>query len=170
MKSLKLSILFIVLSIVFIALGCESNTDSNETGSAGCPTGNGTLEVKVTYNGTIKTDGTGKIYVYLYSSLGTAKDPTCYSASTASEAPIGSEQTITINGIPAGNYYVLILYDNQHHNQGIAGNGDKYELYNNTGSKSAATQVVVSDGSTTSLTGISFDDANPLGPSGSIAP
>jgi hypothetical protein len=163
MKSIKLPVLFIALSIVFIALSCENNSD--ETGSANIATGSGILEVKATYTGTPiagvtgVSDGSGKIFLYMYAALGTnAQNAPAYQASTAAEAVLNTEYTITINSIAPGNYYVVVFYDYKKHTNNTAGNTDRYELYNNVNTVSAASAVAVANDSTTSLIGISFDN------------
>jgi hypothetical protein len=133
--------------------------------------GSGTLEVKATYNGTAKeATASGKIYVYLYSSLANAQTTPLYSASTDSEAVVGDEYTLTVSDVAAGSYYVLVFYDYRLHASNVAGRYDRYELYNNTGSMSGASQVVITDSTTTSLAGISFDNTWQFGSDGAYLP
>lgn len=164
---IKIQIL-IFLILIFTAYGCFLDSGDDETGTPTTLTGNGILTVNATYTGTAKTDGSGRIYVYLYTSLRTAQDTPVYQGSTDSEAD-NTEKAISVKGIAAGDYYVLVLYDYKLHNQNIAGNTDRYALYESVNNTTAylyeAAQVAVADNNPVELD-LSFGDDYQIGSDG----
>lgn len=123
----------------------------------------GTLEVEAKYNGTITADAgaTGQIFVYVYSSLtSTAQTPPDYQANTAVSIAYDTEYTITVSNVAAGYYYILVFYDFKKHTSNIPGKTDRYELYNDTGSKAAASKLKINYSTTTTLINVSFDNTN----------
>lgn len=161
----------LVLLVALISAGCGGDGGESETGS---PTktppagGTGAVVVKVSYTGTARTTGTGKLFAYLYKSLSTAQAVPDYQASSETEAAVGTEYTLTLNNVAAGDYYLLIVYDSKLHNQHDAGNGDRYVLYNGQHLAGSAAVVAVQAGATTTLSGISFGDEFQLGSGGSF--
>lgn len=120
--------------------------------------GNSTLTVTATYNGAAASDGTGKLYVYLYNALGTGTRNQylpVYTGSTAGAVTIGNATDITLTDLLPGDYYVLVFFD--YRSGSNADNAsDRYIFYNNVGSTATATKLTIS-GNTT-VTGILFDN------------
>lgn len=129
--------------------------------------GESSLTVTATYTGSTTLTGTpvgtGKMYVYLYRSLGlTTRDPApVYRGSTTDPIVSGGLSSITINGICDGDYYVLVFFDlNGGDNENKANQTDPYVLYTNTPYTTSASKVNISGDVT--LSGITFTDANVL--------
>lgn len=128
------------------------------------PTGTATLTVKTTFNGTISSDAsaTKKLYLYIWNSAPTnGKTPTAsYYTSTGNTITAGVEKTLTITGIAAGDYYVMVLYDSASGGS-IPNEGDPYEFYNdkaNPAAVSSGSTLVTLTADTTTEKTMSFGD------------
>ncbi|HRZ27972.1 MAG TPA: hypothetical protein P5295_14300 [Spirochaetota bacterium] len=133
----KISLLVLAL-LLWIIPACDD--DDNSTSSS-----NGTLVVNFDFDGAgdggatpaISTDpdATKQIYVYLYNTMSlfpyeyyTYDETTGVAVDDAADF-VGS---ITLNNIPAGDYYVLVFYDADYSQKSIARSGDPYMLYHST--------------------------------------
>jgi uncharacterized protein (DUF2141 family) len=157
-----------LIGILLFTFNCNKDSNKNEINPGALLgllslIGNSTLTVKATYTGALTVDGaqpgTQRIYVYLYRSLGTtSRDPEpVYTG--FSDPTTGSEETITINGIVDGKYYVVVFYD--YRSGGNPDNQqDRYIIYNNTAYPGNAATVTISGN--TQLGPITFDDTNKL--------
>jgi len=130
--------------------------------------GSSTLTVHATYTGTesVDPDATKRIYVYLYSAMPTNTrdvEPR-YTGSTAAAVTVNVEETITINNIIDGDYYVLVFYDYKYGNNYVPNQYDRYELYDNVELPVSASTLAISGD--TDLPGISFGDEYQLANSG----
>jgi hypothetical protein len=142
----------VILSVLILFIlgfaGCGGGGSSSDGGSA-----TGSITINATYTGSLEYTGdagTKKIYVYLYEALpDNAQDASnpIYQVSTDAAAAIGVEQTITVDNIEPGSYYVVVFYDYKSHNQNIAGNSDRYTIYNSTQYIQDAEAVAVEAGS-----------------------
>ena len=161
---MKKLMIFLILAAGFFMAGCNKDGQSNEINPLALMGTYGpyTLTVNVTYDGTAATDGTGKIYVYLFDALGlTSRDP-IYSGSTDA-AYAGGVTSINVEHIKAGDYYVLVFYDY------VGGDNpdnryDRYTLYGGAGpvgfAGSAAVYTVTGDATIGGT--IDFDDTYQL--------
>ncbi|MBN2160962.1 MAG: hypothetical protein JW807_16345 [Spirochaetes bacterium] len=170
---MKKILLLSFIGIVLAFIGCKDDK-GNEINPLPILAllGNSTLTVTATYNGTPKadedgvSDGTGKIYVYLYSSLGTsARTGVLYEGFTESATIGGVEETITLTGLRDGEYYMLVFYDYKG-GDNPANKTDRYILYNNTPYAGAASKITVSGSA--AISDISFDDTYQLDGSGAL--
>jgi hypothetical protein len=162
---MKKIIQLICVGLIIVTASC--NKASNEVNPLSILSilslkGESSLTVKVTYAGPLTVDpgigkaGTQKINVQLYRSLGaTTRDPEPLYIGTTAAATTGTEETITINGIVDGNYYVLVTYDYRSGDY-PENQQDPYILYNNTGYPGNASTVAISGN--TNLGAITFDD------------
>jgi len=180
--------LFTIISLLLLIIGftnCESDDSSTPSGSITVKTvyGNCTLtSVDLT---TTTDQNIGKIHVYLYKTWPPVSgDPEVenaqvipdYSAkSDTTVADNTTEYTITVDGVSPGEYYVVVFYDFKIHTNNLAGNTDRYILYNAndttfyTGNiTSEATAVTVTDGSSTTLELDFYNDAVLFGSGGSF--
>lgn len=163
MKRIFLPILLLV-TLFFAGCGDDSGDDPATTGS---------ITINATYTGSLEdaTDpGSKKIYVYLYSTLAdNAQDATnlVYQTCTDAAAAAGEQKTLTISNIAPGSYYAVVFYDYKTHNNNIAGNGDRYVIYNATPYTADAAAVTVTAGSSETLA-VSFGDDYTLQSGGSF--
>lgn len=134
---MKKLLFLLLIGIMLSVPSCKKDSDKNEINPLALLAllGNSSLTVTATYTGDAATDGTGRMFVYLYKSLGTTtRDPEpAYKRSTRGGdfAEIGAAQTITIDHIRGGEYYVLVFYD--YHTGGNDDNQtDRYILYSGT--------------------------------------
>lgn len=149
----------------------------------------GTVTVQTRYTGTLTTatgnDNIGKIHVYLYKTWPPVSgDPAVenaqvipdYSAkSDTTVADAATQYTINVSGVLPGNYYVVIFYDFKNHTNNLAGNTDRYILYNAddttyyTGNiTSEADAVTVDAGLTETLTLDFYDESIQFGSGGAF--
>jgi hypothetical protein len=155
------------LGIVLLLISCNNDAQKNQINPlaiAIIPHGSSSLTVKATYIGTPATDGTGKIFVYLYDSLeATTRYPVpIYTGSTDSAVTPGVEANITIPDIADGDYYVLVFYD--YHTGGNDDNQmDRYWLYNGTGYTAIASKLTIKG--TKILKNVTFGNTYTLQPS-----
>lgn len=133
---MKKLLLFIILVFIFTMFSCDDTSDKDEFNPALLLLfGTHKLTVNVTYNGLYDTDsskpGTQYVYVYLYDQRPTyTRSPVCvYSGLSAGPMTDDTLQSITIEGIASGDYYVLVFYD---YRQGDNADNqlDRYILYN----------------------------------------
>jgi|GEM_PF-1159882 len=160
---MKKIIQLLCIGIILFMISCKKDT-GNEINPLAFLSflGDSTLTVTATYNGTAAEVGaSGKIYVYLYSSLGiTTRDPApVYTGSTDAAVTIGSPATITIPRIVAGEYYVFAFYD-YHTGDNPDNQTDRYVLYSGTAYTSGASKVTISG--ETNLDMGTFGDTNVL--------
>jgi hypothetical protein len=158
----KLSMLAIIASLAFVVIACNKQTSEYNPAVLLSNYGPNTLTVTATYYGPLATDGSGKIYVYLFDTMGlTSRDP-IYSGSTVTAATPGVGETITVEHIKDGDYYVLVFYD-YHGGDNPDNQTDRYMLYTAGGSTPFANQAdtftVIGD---TDLPGLSFGDTYKL--------
>lgn len=170
---MKKIIQLLCIVIIIVVAGCNEENTKNEINPLALLSlfftnqsliGNSSLTVTATYTGTAKTEleASGKIYVYLYRTLGArTRDPKpLYRGSTNSAVAIGTPATITLNRIRDGEYYMLVFYD-FHGGDNPDNQTDRYTLYNDTGYTSGAQKVIVS-GNTVIGDVISFGDTYKL--------
>lgn len=148
--------LLIVMTLAF-SVSCFLQDDEDEA----APVGDGKISVTVNYSGGSPTFGdvitgdevgTGKNYLYLYSTLGTKSNNPMpvYEGSSAT-----NNSAITISNIAPGSYYIAVCYDYR----GATGEpaltqANPYELYDgSTGTPliSEATKVQIDAGVTKTL-------------------
>jgi hypothetical protein len=173
--------LFVLLTLLAISplFSCDDDSDKNQVNPAMLLLlGNNTLTVNVTYYAGPYTlgspAGTGKVFAYLYTSNPTTglaptrtKSPVkSYYASTASAVTSSAVQTITLNGIVVGNYYLMVFYDYKSCNTPPCDDdnqSDYYTLYNNTtsGTSCSAAWLPINIPSTTSID-ITLDGSDQL--------
>ena len=140
------------LGIILLLLSCNIDSQSNEFNPLVLLSkyGSSSLTVHATYNGDPATDGSGKMYVYLFDELGTTSRDPIYKESTDAAVTIGEEVAIKVDHIRDGNYYVLVFYDykggDNNDNQ-----TDRYVLYGLSGN-TAFTSVA----STYSVAGVRY--------------
>ncbi len=162
---MKKLMIFLILASGFIITGCNKDGQSNEFNPMSLLFNYGTasLTVNATYTGPMDGDGSGKIFVYLYSSLGTStRDPEpIYRGSTDAAVTSGSEATIRIDNIKDGSYNMLLFYDYDFGNNHDDNYGDFYTLYNGTAYTTGTAKITVAGN--TVLDDISFTNANVLG-------
>lgn len=152
---------FVCIGIVLILIGCNKDGGSNEFNPLAilAKMGTSSLTVHATYYGdtALESGSTGKIFVYLFDTIGTTSRDPLYSASTNAAITKGVESTITVNHIKNGNYYVLVFFDCDYGESNNDNQNDKYILYSSSGNTafaSVATTYTVSGD--TVLDGISF--------------
>jgi len=154
----RFTVLLTCLLVTFFITGCFDGGGDDKTNDSG----SGKITIKATYNGSLGTDpeATKKIYVYLYKELqDSAKDETNpdYQGSSTEVTSAGDTKTITIEDIAPGDYYIVVFYDYKHHNKNIAGNTDRYVIYESTQYISDATPVEIEEDSDETIT-LTFDD------------
>ena len=162
----KILQLIFIVCILFL-ISCNNSAQNNQINPlaiAVIPQGSSSLTVKATYTGSPRTDGTGKIFVYLYDQPleATSRYPAAlYTGSTDSEVTPGVEATVTITDIADGDYYVLVFYD--YHSGGNNDNQtDRYWLYNNTGYPLVASTLTIKGAKV--LKNVTFGDTYILQP------
>jgi hypothetical protein len=111
---------------------CDEDDDSSSTPK-------GTLTVNYDFTGVSFTPCTGDVgdqlvYVYLYQTLGLFPDQWfMYQGISTAILESGSETgSITMNKIPAGDYFVLVFFNKKDHAQKGPGNCEPYMLYDST--------------------------------------
>jgi hypothetical protein len=169
---MKKLLMLIIIGFAFLLVGCNRDNQSSEFNPLALLSdyGPSTLTIHATYNGTAVTgepnvsDGSGKIYVYLFKTdeLGLTSRTWTYSGSTAAAVTAGVEATITIEHIKDGEYYVLAFYDYKE-GDNSDNQTDRYTLYAGAGLSgftSVAVPYTVAGDSL--LDGINFGDTYKL--------
>lgn len=164
---MKKIVQLICIGLIVFITSCSTSSSENEVNQLALLDmmgliGHSTLSVTATYTGTAAEVGaTGKIFVYLYDSMGlTTRDPKPkYTGSTAAAVTIGTPATVNITGIRDGEYYMLVFYD-FHSGDKYDNQTDRYVLYNDTAYTSAAQKFMISGSKV--ITGITFGDTNQL--------
>lgn len=162
MKRILILILFALVTLSFA--GCDDASSDTSTGS---------MTLSVTYtNGNVipvkasgPTEGTKKVYVYLYKALTLNANETTskpdYQVCTDAVVASGTPEELVLDDIETGDYYVVVIYDAFEQTGVIAGEGDYYAIYsaiskvsipNTTDVTSYATKVTVSEGANVDLT------------------
>ncbi|MCC7262569.1 MAG: hypothetical protein IT369_08630 [Candidatus Latescibacteria bacterium] len=160
----------LLLALLLAGVGCGGDGGKDENGSPASSGGGdegGTVVVKATYSGTAKTTGTGVLVAGLFRTLSTAQAIPDYEARTSAEAAVGAEYTLTLSKVAPGEYYLLVYYDLQLHNQHDAGKTDRYVLYEGQHLAAGATALTVRAGAITTPTAVHFGDEFLLGSGGS---
>lgn len=159
-----------LLTLLLAEAGCGGDEGKDEAGSpasAAVAGEGGTVVVKATYTGTVKSTGTGALFACLYKALSTAQALPDYGVRTTAEAAVGTEYTLTLGKVAPGNYYLLVFYDFRQHNQHDAGNTDRYLLYEGQHLAAGASAIAVRTGETAAPAVVSFGDEYLLGAGGS---
>ena len=160
----------LLLALLLAGYGCGGEEGKEETGSPASSTSGdeeGTVVVKATYTGTARSTGTGILFVCLYRTLSTAQAIPEYGVYTPAEAAVGTEYTLTLPKVAPGDYYLLVFYDFQQHNQHDAGKADRYVLYEGQHLAAGASALSVRSGAVTTPAAVRFGDEFLLGSSGS---
>ena len=153
----RILILSLLALVTFCFAGCSG-------GDSADPVTTGTITVKATYTGAAATTGDGKVYVYLYKTLGSnAQTAPDYQGSIA--ATSGTECTITIPNIAPDTYYAVVFYDSINDAGYKASADDPYMIYNSPRFTADAKALTVSAGSSETLT-VAFTDIYELGAGG----
>ncbi len=143
--------------ILLFSVSCFLQDEDDET----VPVGDNNLTVKATYIGstTVENGATGKIFVYLFQTLGTnARTGVIYKGSTDTPITPLSESAIVMSNIAPGDYYVLTFYDCAS-GSNIDNKGDIYVLYKSSKCTKDATKISITSDITISE---NFDDSNSL--------
>ena len=134
--------------------------------------GNNTLTVNVTYEGAwdveaasgTRAEGSGYIYVCLFNTMpgaNTTSPSPVYIATNSVKVTNTDVQTITINGIWSGNYYIMVFFDyrgSKPEDTDPIQQNERYELYNTSvGSNCVANATPISIPDTSSID-ITFND------------
>lgn len=142
-----------------------SNTLQADGAYQAAPSTLSTLTVTAQYTGTIADDGTGKIFVYLYSVLGNGtrdKYFPIYTGSTAAAVALSTDTDIVIDNIIPGSYYMVLFYDFKLQSSNDDGKNDRYELYDNCSLVSEADTFLIDEVAET-LTGVVITNTSRLG-------
>jgi hypothetical protein len=171
---MKKLLIFIILVLISPMFGCDDSADKNEINPLTLLLllGNNTLTVNVTYTGPTYTPavagggnpaGTGKVYVYLYQSLGlnTRSPMRVYEGSSTGAVTNATPQAITLTGIWQGAYYMLVFWDykggsNPDNQQ------DRYILYNSTGGTKCTANAAAVNIPAVATVNITFNDTDQL--------
>jgi hypothetical protein len=152
--------------LALLLAGCGGDEGEDETGSpasSGAAGEGGTVVVRATYTGTPRSTGTGALFACLYKTLSTAQALPEYRAQTPAEAAVGTEYTLTLEQVAPGDYYLLVFYDFQQHNQHDAGRADRYVLYEGQHLAAGAAAIAVRSGQTATPAALRFGDEFQLG-------
>lgn len=167
---MKRILVLLTIMAAGLFISCEAGDDEAPA------SGNGTVEVQVKYTGAYiskaPAPGDGQVLVILLNDVEIADtrppqtNTPAYYAGTVSAVTDNSTHTVTINNIPEGNYYVLLVYNSLNHGTKIAGNGEAYAFYETTSTVTScnadANYITVTSDHTTTLTGVSFSDTYKL--------